>query len=162
MEVIFNILIVLIIAGLLSFFVVQSMRQKQSRERKQEKIKKMADSQDGVFRKLFVEGNTPDLQALLDKDFSLFMHGNPYRIDGGSEAMKYYDQAMTETTAINPHNKRVVFLNENAILITYTFSSKGVRADKPFEGTGKTTHIWIKKGPVGEWKLVHDHTSYNS
>lgn len=158
-----EILLVIIIAGTLAaaaVLIIKSMlRQQKAGKGREELIKEAIKKADGAFRKMLLDKDEQAVRSDLSPIFSLFVHKNPYRIDGIDESMKTYKSIMVETQSISVYNQNVTMLNEEAVLVTYNFSFKEIRADKPFEGTGKTTHVWRKEST--QWKLVHDHTSYN-
>ncbi len=136
------------------------MASKTRQKKKTEILGKMVSKVEASYREQFIKKNTEAVKRTLNGKFSLFLRGNPYRIDGIGEAMKWLEQAMTELQTMSVHNQAVQLLSEDVALITFTFTGKGLRADKPFEGTGKTTHVWIRDKMKG-WTLIHEHTSYN-
>ncbi len=151
-------LVIAIAAGLLYNSWRASVRQK---KHKVEILTQMVKKVEGSFRDQFSKKNGEGIKGKLHGKFTMFLRGNPYRIDGGGEAMKWYDQAMTELQTMSVHNESVSLLSEDVALVTFTFSGKGTRAEKPFESTGKTTRIWVFDKFKG-WLLIHEHTSYNS
>ncbi|MDQ7051467.1 MAG: DUF4440 domain-containing protein [candidate division KSB1 bacterium] len=151
------ILIIAITAGML--FNVWFHQQKQIKKR-DEILKKTIAKIEENFRNFIKEKDWDQVQNSLTEKFSIFLHGDPYLIEGNKEARQWYEAMLKEVETTSVHNQAVKILTDDVAVVTFTFSSHGVRGDKPFEGTGKTTRIWQKIGD-DEWKLVHEHTSYN-
>ncbi len=151
------ILIIAITAGML--FNVWFHQQKQIKKR-DEILKKTVSRIEENFRNLIKEKNWDQVQKAFTEKFTIFLHGDPYLIEGDQEARNWYEAMLKEIETTSVHNQAVKILTDDVAVVTFTFSSRGVRGDKPFEGTGKTTRIW-QKIDDDEWKLVHEHTSYN-
>ncbi len=151
------IIIIAVTAGLL--FSVWFNQQKQIKKR-DEILKKTLSKIEENFRNLVKEKNWEQVQHILTEKFTIFLHGDPYLIEGNKEAINWYKAMLDEIETNSVHNQVVKILTDDVAVVTFTFSSRGVRGDKPFEGTGKTTRVWQKFND-DEWKLVHEHTSYN-
>ena len=151
------ILVIAVTAGML--FNVWFHQQKQIKKR-DEILKKTVSRIEENFRNLIKEKSWDQVQNSLTEKFTIFLHGDPYLIEGNKEARNWYEAMLNEIETTSVHNQAVKILTEEVAVVTFTFSSRGVRGDKPFEGTGKTTRIW-QKVDDDEWKLVHEHTSYN-
>ena len=160
LESLLTVLVILVVAAASAMLVKTSLEKKQEQKKRSEILKLQASKVEGNFRSVFMDNNIDAVKSKLGGNFSLFLRGNPYRIDGVKEALKWYKEAMTELQTMSVHNQSTLLLSDDVALVTFTFSGKGLRADKPFEGTGKTTRIW-KHDKMKGWMLVHEHTSYN-
>ncbi len=156
---IWTVLIVIIIsvaAGLVFNIWLVNKRQVKKRE---DLIKKAVAKYEENFRTAFKEKNLEALNGFLTEKVSLFSHGKPYLIEGNKEVVRWFELGMVELETLTVHNQSVKVLHDTVAVVTSTFTLRGRIGDKPFETTGKTSRVWVQEDE--QWKLVHEHTSFN-